>query len=48
VIAGAKTPDQARRNAKAGLWQPTAEDLGEIDRIVPSRRPFALRSRQRA
>jgi aryl-alcohol dehydrogenase-like predicted oxidoreductase len=48
VIAGAKTPEQVRRNARAGLWQPSAEDLEEIDRIVPSQRPFAPRSRQRA
>jgi aryl-alcohol dehydrogenase-like predicted oxidoreductase len=41
VIAGAKTPEQARRNARAGLWQPSGEDLEEIDRIVPARRPFA-------
>jgi aryl-alcohol dehydrogenase-like predicted oxidoreductase len=45
VIAGATTPEQVRRNAVAGLWQPTAEDLVEIDRIVPSRRPFTLRER---
>jgi aryl-alcohol dehydrogenase-like predicted oxidoreductase len=35
VIAGAKTPEQVRRNARAGLWQPGPEDLEEIDRIVP-------------
>jgi aryl-alcohol dehydrogenase-like predicted oxidoreductase len=47
VIAGAKTPEQARRNARAGLWQPSADDLEEIDRIAPSQRPSALRSATR-
>jgi aryl-alcohol dehydrogenase-like predicted oxidoreductase len=45
VIAGATTAQQVRRNARAALWQPTPEDLAEIDEIVPSRRPFALRRR---
>jgi aryl-alcohol dehydrogenase-like predicted oxidoreductase len=36
VIAGAKRPEQARRNAQAGLWQPTPEDLAELDRITLS------------
>jgi aryl-alcohol dehydrogenase-like predicted oxidoreductase len=45
VIAGAKTPAQVRRNARAGMWQPTPEDLEAIDRIVPTRRPFAFRRR---
>jgi aryl-alcohol dehydrogenase-like predicted oxidoreductase len=35
VIAGAKRPEQARRNALAGLWQPSAEDLVELDRRAP-------------
>jgi aryl-alcohol dehydrogenase-like predicted oxidoreductase len=48
VIAGATKPEQVRRNAQAGLWEPAPEDLDAIDRIVPSRRPFAMRSRQRA
>ena len=43
VIAGAKTPEQVRRNARAGLWGPTPEDLEEIDRIVPPHRPSAAR-----
>ncbi|MEA2422230.1 MAG: hypothetical protein QOF55_1329, partial [Thermoleophilaceae bacterium] len=43
VIAGARRPEQARRNAQAGLWQPAPEDLEAIDGIVPSRRPFAPR-----
>jgi aryl-alcohol dehydrogenase-like predicted oxidoreductase len=45
VIAGATSAEQARRNAQAALWQPTPDDLMEIDQIVPSRRPFALRRR---
>jgi aryl-alcohol dehydrogenase-like predicted oxidoreductase len=36
VIAGATSPDQARSNAGAAGWQLTAEDLAEIDRIVPA------------
>jgi aryl-alcohol dehydrogenase-like predicted oxidoreductase len=35
VIAGAKRPEQARRNAQAGLWQPSPEDLAELDRVAP-------------
>ena len=34
VIAGATTPEQVAANAAAGDWQPTAEDLAEIDRIT--------------
>ena len=34
VIAGATTPEQVAANVKAGEWQPTAEDLAEIDRIT--------------
>jgi aryl-alcohol dehydrogenase-like predicted oxidoreductase len=36
VIAGATSPQQARSNAGAAGWQLTAEDLAEIDRIVPA------------
>lgn len=36
VIAGATKPEQARRNAEAGRWEPSAEDLVEIDRIAPA------------
>jgi aryl-alcohol dehydrogenase-like predicted oxidoreductase len=36
VIAGATKPEQVAANAKAGLWEPTAEDLAAIDEIVPS------------
>jgi aryl-alcohol dehydrogenase-like predicted oxidoreductase len=35
VIAGAMTPEQVRANAAAGEWEPTAEELTEIDKIVP-------------
>jgi aryl-alcohol dehydrogenase-like predicted oxidoreductase len=35
VIAGATKPEQVRRNAAAARWQPTADDLEEIDRILP-------------
>lgn len=34
VIAGATKPEQVRRNAAAARWQPAAEDLEEIDRIL--------------
>jgi len=33
VISGATSGDQVRRNAEALSWQPTAEDLDELDRI---------------
>jgi aryl-alcohol dehydrogenase-like predicted oxidoreductase len=36
VIAGAKTPEQVRRNAEAGRWEPTPEDLEELNRIAPA------------
>jgi aryl-alcohol dehydrogenase-like predicted oxidoreductase len=36
VIAGATSGEQARSNAGAAGWQLTAEDLVEIDRIVPA------------
>jgi aryl-alcohol dehydrogenase-like predicted oxidoreductase len=35
VIAGATSADQVQANARAGRWRPTAEDLAEIDAIVP-------------
>jgi aryl-alcohol dehydrogenase-like predicted oxidoreductase len=38
VIAGAMTPEQVRSNARAGLWEPTAQDLVEIDEITSSGR----------
>jgi aryl-alcohol dehydrogenase-like predicted oxidoreductase len=36
VIAGAMSADQVRANAAAGQWAPTADELAEIDKIVPS------------
>ena len=35
VIAGAKTPEQVRRNAAGARWEPSSADLAEIDRIAP-------------
>jgi aryl-alcohol dehydrogenase-like predicted oxidoreductase len=34
VIAGATSAEQVHANVKAGQWQPTAEDLAELDRIT--------------
>jgi aryl-alcohol dehydrogenase-like predicted oxidoreductase len=34
VIAGAKTPEQAKANAEAANWQLSKEDLSQIDAIV--------------
>jgi aryl-alcohol dehydrogenase-like predicted oxidoreductase len=34
VIAGATSPEQVVANAKAGMWQPTAADLEELDKIT--------------
>jgi aryl-alcohol dehydrogenase-like predicted oxidoreductase len=34
VIAGATSRDQVVRNVAAGAWQPTAEDLAELDEIT--------------
>ena len=34
VIAGATRPEQVVDNVRAGLWQPTAEDLAELDEIT--------------
>ena len=31
VIAGATRPEQVVDNVRAGLWEPTAEDLAELD-----------------
>lgn len=33
VPAGAMTPEQVRSNATAAQWEPTSEDLAELDRI---------------
>ncbi len=38
VIAGATKPEQVRANVAALSWQPSAEDLAELDRIAPSAR----------
>jgi len=38
VIAGATKPEQVRGNAGAGRWQPSDEDLAELDRLAPSPR----------
>ncbi len=35
VIAGAMSAEQVKANAEAGTWEPTAEDLAEIDALVP-------------
>jgi aryl-alcohol dehydrogenase-like predicted oxidoreductase len=35
VIAGATSPEQIKANAAAGDWEPTDEQLAEIDEIVP-------------
>jgi len=39
VIAGATSPEQVQANAAAGEWEPAAEDLAEIDKIVPPPAP---------
>ncbi len=38
VIAGATKPEQVRRNVATLQWQPTPEDLAELDRIAPTPR----------
>jgi aryl-alcohol dehydrogenase-like predicted oxidoreductase len=38
VIAGATRPEQVQANAAALSWQPTAEDLAELDQIAPTAR----------
>jgi aryl-alcohol dehydrogenase-like predicted oxidoreductase len=35
VIAGATSPEQVKANAEAASWIPSAEELAEIDKIVP-------------
>lgn len=42
VIAGATRPEQIRENAAAASWQPTAEDLAELDVIFPKAPRVAL------
>lgn len=34
VIAGATRPDQVVDNVRAGLWEPTADDLAELDDVT--------------
>ncbi len=36
VIAGATKPEQIRQNAESAGWQPTDDDLAELDRIFPT------------
>jgi len=36
VISGAMSAEQVQANAAAGEWEPTAEQLAEIDAIVPA------------
>jgi aryl-alcohol dehydrogenase-like predicted oxidoreductase len=38
VIAGATRPEQVEANVAALRWQPSAEDLAELDRIAPTPR----------
>jgi aryl-alcohol dehydrogenase-like predicted oxidoreductase len=38
VIAGATKPEQVLGNVGAARWQPSEEDLAELDRIAPSPR----------
>lgn len=35
VIAGARTPEQVRRNAEAGAWVPSADVLAAVDAASP-------------
>ena len=42
VIAGATTPEQIRANAAAASWQPSAEDLAELEAIFPAAEKVAL------
>jgi aryl-alcohol dehydrogenase-like predicted oxidoreductase len=41
VIAGARTPEQARANAEAASWAISAEDMAEIERLLPQARSGA-------
>lgn len=42
VIAGATKPEQVRENARAASWQPTPQDLAELDAIFPAVPKVAL------
>lgn len=37
VIAGATSAEQVQANATAGEWEPSADQLADIDKIVPAR-----------
>jgi aryl-alcohol dehydrogenase-like predicted oxidoreductase len=41
VIAGATSGDQVKANAEAAAWLPSAEELTDLDRIVPAPRSSA-------
>jgi aryl-alcohol dehydrogenase-like predicted oxidoreductase len=41
VIAGAMSPEQVVANVEAGSWEPSPEDLAEIDRLAPTQRDVA-------
>jgi 1-deoxyxylulose-5-phosphate synthase len=38
VIAGATRPEQIKANVAALEWQPSEDDLAELDRIAPTPR----------
>lgn len=42
VIAGATSPEQVLQNAESASWEPTAEDLRELDAIFPPPQKIAL------
>ncbi|MDQ4489674.1 aldo/keto reductase [Sinomonas sp. ASV486] len=42
VIAGATRPEQIRENAEAASWDPSVEDLAELDEIFPQTARVAL------
>jgi 1-deoxyxylulose-5-phosphate synthase len=35
VIAGATSPEQVKANVMAAEWMPSAEELAEIDALLP-------------
>jgi aryl-alcohol dehydrogenase-like predicted oxidoreductase len=35
VIAGATSPEQVKANAEAASWIPSADDLADLDRLLP-------------
>ena len=41
VIAGATSPEQVKANAAAAAWIPSADELADLDRIVPGPAPSA-------